>query len=112
LGDINKYTDDNPVKLVVGNKSDLSDQRHVSQVYINNFKQQTRISVMKASAKNSFKIIEIMETITRLLIHKKTKIGVFNNSNTSDDNDNITLDESNSQKNEDSQNCCNISSFI
>ena len=27
MDDINKYTDDNPIKLVVGNKSDLSDQR-------------------------------------------------------------------------------------
>ena len=67
---------------------------------------------MEASAKNSFKISEVMETITRILIYKKTKIGIFNNGNTPDDNNNIKLDEKNRQNNEDNQNCCNISSFI
>ena len=112
MEDINKYTDDNPVKLVVGNKSDLSHERQVTQIDINNFKQQTGIDVIEASAKSSDKIYEVMETITRMLIHKKNKIGIFNSGNTPDNNDNIKLDENNKQNNEDNQNCCNISSFI
>ena len=68
MDDINKFTDDNPVKLVMGNKSDLAKVRQVSQVDINNFKQQTGIEVIEASAKNSDKIYEVMETMTRMLI--------------------------------------------
>ena len=114
MDDINKYTDDNPIKLVVGNKSDLSDQRQVSQVDINKFKQQTGIPVMEASAKNSYKINEVMETITRMLISKKTRIGGLlngNSINTPNDQDKIRLSDKNNNE-EQNQDCCNISSFI
>ena len=113
MDDINKYTDDNPIKLVVGNKSDLSDQRQVSQVDINKFKQQTGIPVMEASAKSSYKINEVMETITRMLISKKTRIGTSlnNNNYTPNDQDKIRLSNKNDEDNQ-NQECCNISSFI
>ena len=112
MDDINKYTDDNPIKLVVGNKSDLSDQRQVSQLDINKFKQQTGIPVMEASAKNSYKINEVMETITRMLISKKTRIGGLNNdNNTPNEKEKIKLSERN-DKNEQNQECCSISAFI
>jgi Fe2+ transport system protein B len=107
MDDINKYTDDNPIKLVVGNKSDLSDQRQVSQVDINKFKQQTGIPVMEASAKNSFKITEVMETIARMLISKKTKTGVMTTDyNTPSDQEKIML--TNKNNNEQSQDCCSF----
>ena len=112
MDDINKYTDDNPIKLVVGNKSDLSDQRQVSQVDINRFKQQTGIPVMEASAKNSFKITEVMETITRMLISKKTRTGVLNTDyNTPSDQEKILL-SNNQSNNEQNQDCCNFSNLI
>ena len=107
MDDINKYTDDNPIKLVVGNKSDLIDQRQVSQVDINKFKQQTGIPVMEASAKNSFKITEVMETIARMLISKKTKTGVMTTDyNTPNDQEKIML--TNKNNNEQSQDCCSF----
>ena len=107
MDDINKYTDDNPIKLVVGNKSDLSDQRQVSQVDINKFKQQTGIPVMEASAKNSFKITDVMETITRMLISKKTRTGVNSTEyNTPNDKDKIML--TNRNNNEQNQECCSF----
>ena len=115
MDDINKYTDDNPIKLVVGNKSDLSKQRQVSQVDINNFKHQTGIDVIEASAKNSDKIYEVMETMTRMLISKKTRAGFLNNiSNydTPNEQGRILLNEQDSKNNEQTQECCNISSFI
>ena len=113
MDDINKYTDDNPIKLVVGNKSDLSDQRQVSQLDINKFKQQTGIPVMEASAKNSYKINEVMETITRMLISKKTRIGglINGNINTPNDQEKIMLSEKN-QNGEQNQECCSFSSLI
>ena len=115
MDDINKYTDDNPIKLVVGNKSDLIDQRQVSQVDINKFKQQTGIPVIEASAKNSDKIYEVMETITRMLISKKTRIVNLNSSgnyDTPNEQGRILLNDKDKKNNEQNQDCCNISSFI
>ena len=115
MDDINKYTDDNPIKLVVGNKSDLSKERQVTQVDINNFRQQTGIDVIEASAKNSDKIYEVMETITRMLISKKTRTGIINNKSnydTPNEQGRILLKEQDNKNNEQNQDCCNISSFI
>ena len=115
MDDINKYTDDNPIKLVVGNKSDLSSERQVSQADINNFKQQTGIDVIEASAKNSDKIYEVMETMTRMLISKKTRIVNLNSSgnyDTPNEQGRILLNDKDKKNNEQNQDCCNISSFI
>jgi len=112
LDDINKYTDDNPIRLVVGNKSDLSDSRQVSQVEINNFKQQTGINVIEASAKSSDKIYEVMETMTKMLISRKTKSGLNNKNNNTPEHENISLNENSNKNNEENQDCCNFSSFI
>jgi len=110
LDDINKYTDDNPIRLVVGNKSDLSDKRKVSQVEINNFKRQTGINIIEASAKSSDKIYEVMETMTKMLISRKTKSGLNNkNDKYTPENGNISLIEHNNRNNEDNQDCCNFS---
>ena len=112
LDDINKYTDDNPIRLVVGNKSDLSDNRQVSQVEINNFKQQTGINVIEASAKSSDKIYEVMEAMTKMLISRKTKSGLNNKNNNTPEHENISLNENSNKNNEENQDCCNFSSFI
>ena len=115
MDDINKYTDDNPIKLVVGNKSDLAKSRQVSQVDINNFKQQTGIDVIEASAKSSDKIYEVMETMTRMLISKKTRIGSLNNSNNNTPyvQGRILLNEKDNKNNEqNNQDCCNLSSYF
>ena len=112
LDDINKYTDDNPIRLVVGNKSDLSDNRQVSQVEINNFKQQTGINVIEASAKSSDKIYEVMKTMTKMLISRKTKSGLNNKNNNTPEHENISLNENSNKNNEENQDCCNFSSFI
>ena len=112
MDDINKYTDDNPIKLIVGNKSDLSKNRQVTQVDINNFKQQTGIDVIEASAKSSDKIYEVMETMTRMLISKKTRIGNLNNYNdTPIEQGKISLNDKNNQNDEQNQDCCNFSLF-
>ena len=108
MDDINKYTDDNPIKLVVGNKSDLAKSRQVSQVDINNFKQQTGIDVIEASAKSSDKIYEVMETMTRMLISKKTRIGSLNNSNNNTPSEQEKIMLSNKNNNEQSQDCCSF----
>ena len=109
MDDINKYTDDDPVKLVVGNKSDLSKERQVTQIDINNFKQQTGIDVIEASAKNSDKIYDVMETITRMLIKQKTRNGLMtsiSNYDTPNEQGKILLSEDVNKDNEQNQDCC------
>ena len=56
LEDINKYTDNNPIKLVIGNKCDLTNEKQVTEEDKKLFKKQTGIDIIETSAKNSFKI--------------------------------------------------------
>ena len=111
LEDINKYTDDNPIKLIVGNKSDLAANRQVTQNDINFIRQQTGIDVIEASAKSSFKILEVMETMTRMLISKKTRTGInLSNYYTPGDQNRISLNDKPKENNdEDNQSCCSFS---
>ena len=70
---INKYTDNNPIKLIIGNKSDLVDKKQVSDEYKILLKKQTGIDIIEISAKNNCKIIEAMKLITEKLIEKNVK---------------------------------------
>ena len=91
----------------------MSDNRQVSQVEINNFKQQTGINVIEASAKSSDKIYEVMETMTKMLISRKTKSGINNKNNkNTPEHENISLNDNSNRNNEENQDCCNFSSFI
>ena len=79
MEDVNKLTTDDPIKLVIANKSDLNnnqvfdtDIKVNNKLYNNqNFTTQTGIEVIKASAKNSIGITETFEKLTTLLIEKK-----------------------------------------
>lgn len=104
LEDISKYTDDNPIKLIVGNKCDLKKERQVTQEDINKIKEQTGFDVVECSAKNSIKINEVMETITQKLIEKTVKGGEIGG-NTPVKNG-LTLGEQNNNNND--QGCCNL----
>ena len=90
----------------------MSDNRQVSQVEINNFKQQTGINVIEASAKSSDKIYEVMETMTKMLISRKTKSGINNKNKNTPEHENISLNDNSNRNNEENQDCCNFSSFI
>ena len=90
----------------------MSDNRQVSQVEINNFKQQTGINVIEASAKSSDKIYEVMETMTKMLISRKKKSGINNKNKNTPEHENISLNDNSNRNNEENQDCCNFSSFI
>ena len=54
-----------------------------------------------------------METMTKMLISRKTKSGLNNkNNNNTPEHGNISLIEHSNKNNEESQDCCNFSSFI
>ena len=65
--------------------------------------EQTGLEIIEASAKNSIKINEVMETITRKLIENKIK-GENNNINNNTPNKGVNLDSKNNNKT--NSGCC------
>ena len=70
-------------------------------------KKQTGIDIIETSAKNSFKITEAMEMITKKLIEKNGQ-GGENNTDTGNEKKGISLDNKN-QENNNENNCCSFS---
>ena len=72
-------------------------------------KRQTGIDIIETSAKNSFKITEAMEMITRKLIKEKNNQGEQQKEGTTNsERKGISLNEENKQNN-DNNNCCSLS---
>ena len=107
LEDINKFTDNNPIKLIVGNKCDLVNEKQVTEEDKKLLKKQTGIDIIETSAKNSFKITEAMEMITKKLIERNGQ-GGNNTTETGNQKEGISLDKTNLQNNK-GDNCCSFS---
>ena len=107
LEDINKFTDNNPIKLIVGNKCDLVNEKQVTEEDKKLLKKQTGIDIIETSAKNSFKITEAMEMITKKLIERNGQ-GDNNTTETGNQKEGISLDKTNLQNNN-GDNCCSFS---
>jgi 50S ribosomal subunit-associated GTPase HflX len=71
MREISNVSNGDPIIIAVGNKSDLSEDRQVTQDDINDFKQRTGFDVIEVSAKTSYNIKELMGIIKRMLISKK-----------------------------------------
>ena len=107
LEDINKFTDNNPIKLIIGNKCDLVNEKQVTEEDKKMLKKQTGIDIIETSAKNSFKITEAMEMITKKLIEKNGQ-GNSGTTNPGNDKGGISLGDNNQQNNM-GDNCCSFS---
>ena len=70
-------------------------------------KKQTGIDIIEASAKNSFKITEAMEMITKKLIEKSGQ-GNIDMVDTNKEREGISLGDNN-QQNVNGDNCCSFS---
>ena len=70
-------------------------------------KKQTGIDIIETSAKNSFKITEAMEMITKKLIERNGQ-GSNNTNETGNQKEGISLDKTNLQNNN-GDNCCSFS---
>ena len=109
LEDINKFTDNNPIKLIVGNKCDLTNEKQVTEEDKKLLKKQTGIDIIETSAKNSFKITEAMEMITKKLMEEKNGQGPSSSGgNNNIEKAGVSLDEAKQKTNEDN-NCCSFS---
>ena len=62
-------TTDNPVKLVIANKSDL-ENKSVTQEDVRSFTKKTGIEVIETSAKMSLQVSNAFEILTKKLIEK------------------------------------------
>ena len=82
MDDVVKYTDSNPIQIIIGNKSDLVNERQVDENDIKILSQETGLNVIETSAKNSIKINDAIEILTRKLIQNKIRNGNFENYNT------------------------------
>ena len=71
LDDILKYTTDEPIKLVIGNKDDLNEQKVISDDDIRNFSNRSNIEIVKTSAKSSFQVNYAFEKLTQKLINSR-----------------------------------------
>ena len=107
IEDINKYTDSNPIKLIVGNKCDLVNEKQVTEEDKNLLKKQTGIDIIETSAKNSFKITEAMEMITKKLMERNIQVPQSPNGTVTQNEKGISLEEA--KKSNDENNCCNLS---
>jgi len=87
LDDVNKYTDDNPLKIIVGNKIDLIKDKQINDNDMKTMTAQTGIEILECSAKDSIKINDLMEIMTKKLIEKKKNEGNKNNTKGMDLND-------------------------
>ena len=65
LDDVNKYTDDNPLKIIVGNKIDLIKDKQINNNDMKTMTAQTGIEIIECSAKDSIKINDLMEIMTK-----------------------------------------------
>ena len=74
LEDINKFTDNNPIKLIVGNKCDLVNEKQVTEEDKQMLKKQTGIDIIETSAKNSATEQDTMETARKFLENDLVKI--------------------------------------
>jgi Ras-related protein Rab-1A len=74
MEDISKYTNEEPIKIVLGNKNDLINKNEVTEDDILNFENKTKIPIIKVSAKNSFQInLAFEKLIEKLMIKHKQK---------------------------------------
>ena len=92
----------------MGNKCDLSNEKQVTEEDKKLLKKQTGIDIIETSAKNSFKITEAMEMITKKLMENNGKPipGTATNNN---EKSGISLNEANQKNNSgDSNNCCSL----
>jgi GTPase SAR1 family protein len=71
MDDVNKITaNENPFKIILGNKCDLDYKKEVNKNDIAAFQEQAGIDIFEISAKESIKINEVFELITTKLIKR------------------------------------------
>jgi hypothetical protein len=82
-------------------------EKQVTEEDKNLLKKQTGIDIIETSAKNSFKITEAMEMITKKLMERNIQGPQSPNGTVTQNEKGISLEEA--KKSNDENNCCNLS---
>ena len=75
MNDIDKFAKEGVFKILVGNKSDLEEQRKVPTIKGKQLADSYGIPFMETSAKNNENIEKLFIDSTKAFINKQTKIG-------------------------------------
>lgn len=104
MDDVNKITaNENPYKIVLGNKCDLEYKKEINENDISVFKEQSGMEIFEISAKESIKIKEVFDLITKKLITRHES----KNSNTENTKSVYSLyHEDGGEIKPNTQNCC------
>ena len=70
MADINRFAKENVLKFIIGNKSDLADQRQVKHEEVRALASQMNTTFFYVSAKNDYNIKEFFESATKIYINK------------------------------------------
>jgi GTPase SAR1 family protein len=74
LNDVSRYMEKDPVKLLVGNKADLTEQRQVSEDIAQRFADDNRMLFFETSAKTSTNVTAAFLLLTQNLISRATPV--------------------------------------
>ena len=75
LSEIERYATDSVVKMLVGNKCDLVEERAVDKEMAAEVAEKLRVQFFEASAKSSANVEEIFETMARAILAAAPAIG-------------------------------------
>lgn len=79
LSEVNRHASENTIKLLVGNKADLLDERAVSTEKAQKFADSLHISFLETSAKNATNVETAFLTMAQELISAREALGVQQN---------------------------------
>ena len=71
IDDLREYADSNTEIILVGNKSDLEDEREVTKEEIKNFSIKHKTNFVEVSAKNGTNVVLLFEKLVNQMIVKK-----------------------------------------
>ena len=73
LNEVRKFTDDNVVVFLVGNKSDLNEERQVLREAAKHFSAEEHIGFIETSALNSSNVAIAFESIVKEIYYRMSK---------------------------------------
>lgn len=77
IDDLREYADSNTEIILVGNKSDLEEQRVVTKEEIKNFADKHKVNFVEVSAKNGTNVVLLFEKlVNQMIVKKKVKDNV------------------------------------
>jgi len=98
LNGVEHFAKKNVMKVLVGNKIDLDDERKISTITANDFADSCNIKYYETSALKNIGVKELFENISETYMKNNPEKFVNNNTNNNNNNDIFKLDENSNTK--------------